>query len=130
MISTQLTVRVSDINYGGHLGHDCLITLLHQARLDYLQKLGASEVDCFGVSLIMRSISVTYLAEAFLGDVLRVDMQVSAMKATRFTLAYRVSCADKVIAEASTVMVGFDYQNRRVCALPPAFAVAVEENDG
>ena len=30
-ITTRLTVRIGDINYGGHLGHDRLITLLHQA---------------------------------------------------------------------------------------------------
>ena len=34
-ISTQ-TVRIADINYGNHLGHDRLVSLLHQARVEAL----------------------------------------------------------------------------------------------
>ena len=28
-----LTVRVTDMNYGRHLGHDALVSLLHEARM-------------------------------------------------------------------------------------------------
>jgi hypothetical protein len=30
---TTLTVRVTDLNYGNHLGNDALLGLLHEARV-------------------------------------------------------------------------------------------------
>ena len=47
--STTLRVRVSDINYGGHLGNDALLSMLHDARLQYLQAMDYSEL-AFGSS--------------------------------------------------------------------------------
>ena len=125
--STTLAVRVGDINYGGHLGHDRLITLLHQARCDFLCALGFSELDCGGVALIMRHLEVDYLAEAFLGDELTFSVWVGALKGTRFALHYRVSKGETTVATASTLMVCFDYQVRKVCAVPDAAVVKLTE---
>lgn len=124
-ITTTLNVRVGDINYGGHLGHDRLITLLHQARCDFLDACNASERDCFGVALIMRRITVDYLAEAFLGDRLEIVMSVSEIRATGFLLAYQVVRGSTRVASATSQMVAFDYLRRRVSRLPPVFAAAV-----
>lgn len=34
---TELAVQASDINYGGHLGHDAAVSLLHEARRRWLR---------------------------------------------------------------------------------------------
>lgn len=34
--TTQLPVRITDINYGAHLGNDALLGLLHEARIHFL----------------------------------------------------------------------------------------------
>lgn len=127
VFTTELAVYIGDINYGGHLGHDRLITLLHQARLDFLQQLGANELDCFGCGLIMRRLQVDYLAEAFLRDVLHVEMRVTQLKQARFNLTYRIRRGETLIARAETLMVAFDYRSRQVCALPEAFVQALSE---
>jgi len=127
LITTRLTVRIGDINYGNHLGHDRLITLLHQARLDWLHALGAEENNCFGAGLIMRRLVCDYRAEAFLGDALDITMHADELRRTAFTLHYRVCRGETLIAEASTEMVAFDYQARKIIALPPAFAAALGE---
>jgi len=126
-ITTRLTVRIGDINYGGHLGHDRLITLLHQARLDWLHALGAEETNCFGAGLIMRHLTCDYRAEAFLGDALDIAMHVGDLRRTAFTLHYRVCRGETLIAEAATEMVAFDYHAHKIIALPPAFAAALGE---
>ncbi|ABQ13506.1 acyl-CoA thioesterase [Dichelobacter nodosus] len=117
-ISTQLTVRISDINYGGHLAHDRLVSLLHQARCDFLAHFSASEANFFGTGLIMRTLHVDYLAEAFYGDNLLITMHVTESGHTWFILEYHVQVDDKTIATAQTKMVAFDYHKRRVAALP------------
>ena len=38
--STQIPVRITDINYGGHLGNDALLALLHEARVQFLRRYG------------------------------------------------------------------------------------------
>jgi len=41
--STDLTVRIQDINYGNHVGNDAFVSLLHEARIRYFNQLGYSE---------------------------------------------------------------------------------------
>ncbi len=43
--STELTVRIQDINYGSHVGNDAFVSLLHEARIRYFNHLGYSETD-------------------------------------------------------------------------------------
>lgn len=119
-ISKQ-TVRIGEINYGGHLGHDSLLTLLHQARLEFLAHLGASEIHFFGAGLIMRQLQVDYLGEAFLNDELSIEIRLKACAKVRFTLDYQVFCKEQCIAKATTQMVAFDYQARKVVAIDPQF---------
>lgn len=119
-ISTQ-TVRIADINYGNHLGHDRLVSLLHQARIEALAAIGASELDFFGTALILARLEVQYRAQTFLHDVLKIAVWVGEAKRSRFSLHYKVMREDTVIAEAMTLMVCFDYGAQRTAALPQAF---------
>ena len=32
----SLALRISDINYGGNVGNDSILSLLHEARIQYL----------------------------------------------------------------------------------------------
>ena len=69
--STGLPVRITDVNYGKHLGNDALLGLVHEARMRFLAERGCSEEDCGdGVGLIMRGLQVRFLAQAVYGDVL------------------------------------------------------------
>ena len=123
--TSRLTVRIGDINYGGHLGHDRLITLLHQARIELLHALGATETDCFGAGLIMRHLTCDYRGEAFLNDTLDIAMRVDNLRNAAFTLQYSVTSGDRPIAAAAVEMVAYDYQRHKIIALPPAFADAL-----
>lgn len=117
---TDIAVRTTDLNYGGHLGNDRLISLVHEARVAFLAKHGFSELDCGGVSLILGDTVVVYQGEAFAGDVLRFE--VSAGEPTRcgFRLFYRVTRLSdgKAIALVENGMVCFDYEARKIRPLP------------
>ena len=120
-VCTQ-TVRIADINYGNHLGHDRLVSLLHQARVEALAAIGASELDFYGVAVILARLEVDYRAQSFLHDRLEIAVWVGEVRRSRFALHYRVIRGDTVIAEAMTKMACFDYQAQRVCAVPADFA--------
>lgn len=119
MYSTNLTVNIDHINYGNHLSHDKLVTMMHEARLRFFDYLGQSEIDFYGISLIMKSLTVNYRQEAFRGDKLIFALTINAIRGSGFALAYDIRRDDgEIIADAEVVLVGFDYGKRKVARLP------------
>ena len=119
---TEIKVRITDLNYGGHLGNDTLLSLTHEARTAFLAKHGLSEKDFAGVSLILGDLAVVYQNEAFAGDVLRFEVAASEPTRCGFRLFFRVTrpSGQKPIALVENGMVCFDYQNRSTKRLPQA----------
>ncbi len=128
---TNLEVRVAEVNYGGHVGNDQMIALLHQARLNYLKSFGWSEIDCAGVSLIMSDLAIQYKSQAYLGDSLNIEMAIAEPDKPGFRLFYRVLRAedDVLIALAETGMVCFDYQTQKIQKLPEAILSVCQDED-
>lgn len=117
-----LTIRVTDLNYGNHLGNDRIVGLMHESRMQFLQSFGYTEMDLAGVGLILRDLGVVLKKEMFYGDRLQFELSVHNWTATGFTIDYRVSRLDageKVItALAHTTMVCFDYAERKPVRIP------------
>lgn len=122
----EIPVRITDVNYGGHLGNDSMVSLLHQARMLFLDSLGYSEMDIEGVALIQGDLAVTYKGESFFNDVLRFEIYVSDVSQRSFDLYYNITTIrddkEESIAIAKTGLVCFDYDTRKSCAVPEAFA--------
>ena len=121
--STELTLRISDINYGGHLGNDATLSLIHEARLRFLKHYGYDEYNLAGVSFIMVDCAVVYKSEGFHGDL--IEIQVTAADFTKhgFDLLYCLSNTktEKRLAHAKTGMVCFDYTEKKIRPVPIAF---------
>ncbi len=121
-----LAVRITDINYGNHLGNDALVGLLHEARVQWLTKLGYSELNIEGKSIIMSDLAVQYKNEAFYGQSLNIELFSGETSSAGFELFYEISVTEenetKTIARAKTGLVFFDYAERKITAMPEAFA--------
>lgn len=119
---TTVPVRITDVNYGGHVGNDSLLSIIHEARLQFLGSYGYSETDIGGVGLIMSEVSIVFKQELFYGDVLRVYVAVTNISRASFDLVYKLETErdgkTTDVAHARTGMVCFDYQRRKVAALP------------
>ena len=125
---TEIPVRITDLNYGGHLGNDALLGILHEARLHFLRSLGMdSDYDPITkLGLIMVDVAVEYKGEAFHGDVLRLDMAAADPGKYGFDVVYHVhNQAGKEIARAKTGMLCFDYNIRKLRLMPPELAAQV-----
>lgn len=117
--TTRIPVRITDINYGGHLGNDSVLTIIHEARMQFLTSLGLSELDMKGVGLIMSDAAIEFKNEAFFGDVLTIHVTAADFTRISFDLFYKlVKEDDTEIARARTGMVCFDYSAKKVAALP------------
>ena len=134
--STEIKVRITDLNYGGHLGNDSLLSMIHEARVIFLASFGFSEKNCGGVSLIIADTAVVYKNEAFAGDVLRFEVGAGEQTRCGFRLFFRVTRPkdDTPIALVENGMVCFDYQTRSTKHLPEAaqviFGAEYQENRG
>ena len=124
IFTTEIAPRISDINYGNHLSHDRLITLLHEVRLRFLAKHGFSEIDVAGSSIIMADLAITYKAEVIYGESLTVDIALIDPSRAGCTFFYlvRKKGDQKEVARATTGIVFFDYQKKKITRIPPAFA--------
>jgi acyl-CoA thioester hydrolase len=129
IFATDIPVRITDINYGNHVGNDALVSIVHEARMQWLASNNFTELNIGGAALIMADLAVEYKAESFYGDTLTVAISIGEITKISFEIFYEITTTrnDKkiVIANAKTGMVCFDYGARKVIAIPPIFLALI-----
>lgn len=126
--AVEIPVRITDLNYGAHLGNDALLSLLHEARVQFLASLGTAEFDpATKQGFILVDVAIEYKAEAFYGDVLTLALAANDPNKYGFDIVYQVKNQDnKEVARAKTGMLCFDYTTRKLRPLPAALAISVQ----
>jgi len=118
-------IRISDINYGGHMGNDRALSLFQDARLDYLDKFGLSEKDIGdGNGIILTQAHIDFKREVFLNDELNATVRIDNLRSRSFEMHYEFmrESDKKVVFQGLTVFVCYDYKNRKPVALPENFS--------
>ena len=117
---TVIPVRITDINYGGHVGNDTVLSIIHEARIQFLKSIGYTELNVEGVGLIMRDAVLEFKAELFYGDIINCHVRADNFSSISFDLFYKLlnEQTDIVVAAAKTGMVSYDYDRKKVTALP------------
>ncbi len=123
LFATELRVRITDLNYGGHVGNDTILTLIHEARMQFLAHAGYTEMDLAGVSLIMSDVSIEFRSELFYGDIVRISMVAADFSRVGFDIFYLLEKVQQdklpIVAVAKTGMVCYDYKEKKVRSVPP-----------
>ncbi|MBI3579152.1 MAG: thioesterase family protein [Ignavibacteriales bacterium] len=99
--STEISIRINDINYGGHLGNDTVLSLVHEARVRFLKHLGFTEKDIGGNGIIMSDCDFLY----------RLSNKENG----------------KEIARVKTGIVFYDYENKKIVSVPDVFKSIIEK---
>ncbi|MEA3240389.1 MAG: thioesterase family protein [Pseudomonadota bacterium] len=123
IFSTEIKPRITEMNYGGHLGNDALLAIVHEARARFLTAHQWSEMDIGGCSLIMVDAALMYLAEVFYGDTLHIEVAVADMSRSGCDFVFRLATGEngREVARVKTGIVFFDYQKRKVVRMPEVF---------
>ncbi|MFC1958947.1 acyl-CoA thioesterase [Chloroflexota bacterium] len=123
LFSTDIPIRIGDINRGMHLGHESFLVIIEEARARFLHNFGYTESDINGVGLIMMDASIVYLKQAHYGQTLKVDIAVNDFTTRGFDMVYRVSDAETgvEIARAKTSFLLYSYQLQKVTTIPQDF---------
>jgi acyl-CoA thioesterase FadM len=121
--STNIPIRITDINFGGHVGNDTILSIVHEARAKFFQHLGYDELNFWGVGTIMSDVAIEYKDQIYYGDEILASVAVGEITKVAFDLFYKLEkrAADgkqTTVALAKTWMVCYDYDLKKVVAIP------------
>ncbi len=120
----NMPIRITDINHGGHVGNDRYLTYLHEARQQFLNHFGYTELDVEGIGLVMADAVLEYKKELHYGHNLRIWVTAADFDKLGFDVFYKLEVAEnddwKIAAKAKTSMVAFDFANRKKMTVPDA----------
>jgi acyl-CoA thioester hydrolase len=130
IFTANIPVRITDINYGNHVGNDALVSIVHEARMQWLSINNYTELNIGGAALIMADLAVEYKAESFYGDILNVAISIGEITKISFEIFYEITTTriDKkiLIANVKTGMVCFDYDAKKVTSVPESFSKIIK----
>ena len=120
--TTNIPIRITDLNYGNHVGNDTVLTIIHEARMQYLVSMGYTELEFAGIGMIMRDVAIEFKAELFYGDQVIAHVTTGEVSKAGFELIYKLEkdAGDKkvLVAAATTGMVCYDYSRKKIVMLP------------
>jgi acyl-CoA thioester hydrolase len=118
--------RWTDMDVYGHINHAKLVTLLEEARIPLLFEGAAKAgLEQLPKGIVVVRLEVAYKAPIVVsGQQLRIEIDLTELRAASFTLAYRVrggpSPDDPVAVTAETVLAPYDTVALRPRRLTPA----------
>lgn len=133
IFTTHLEVRASDINYGGHLGNDSVLTLLQEARIHFYRSHGFKDEATIDGSIgqIIAEFAVQYKAESFMGDQLTIHIGIADIHKYGFDMVYQIVNRDsgKEVARAKSANLCFDYDKRKIATIPEVLKTKLQSNN-
>ncbi len=122
IFSTEIPIRITDLNYGNHLGNDSLLSILHESRVRFLNEYGYSEANIEGVGIIMADVVIIYKSQGHYGDLLNIQIGIDDISKKSCDFYYRITNQDtEVVALCKTAIVFYDYQAQKPTAIPSMF---------
>ena len=132
---TRLEVRFRDIDAFGHVNNAAFVTYLEQARIRYL--IDNLHVDTpQHLPLILAALHVDFRAPILFGQEVQIGTRVDWVGNTSFSLSHRMTAGtgpdagDRLAAEATTVLVAYDYATERPIRVPDPWRVAFATYEG
>ncbi len=122
--TTNIPVRITDINYGNHVGNDTVLSIIHEARMQFLQHHGLTELNLGGPGVIMSDVGIQFKHELFYGDIVIASVAAGSFSKVAFDLYYKLEkrSGDNMllVATAKTGMVCYDYDKKKTVSVPDA----------
>ena len=120
--SCNIPVRITDINYGGHVGNDTVLSIIHEARMLFLKNLGYTEMNLAGAGMIMSDVAIEFKNELFYGDTVIASVVVGEISKIAFDVIYKLEKETEgkkiLVAAAKTGMITYDYDKKKIVSIP------------
>lgn len=126
-----IQTRFRDTDAMGHVNNAVYLSYLELARLEYLkQVLGRGRLEDIGI--ILARVEIDYKSPALVHESLVVGVRVERLGTASFDMGYRIEekASGRLVAQAKTVQVGYDYRLNKVARLDSGFLETVRRYDG
>ena len=121
--TTKIPVRITDINYGGHVGNDTILSIIHEIRIQFLNFYGYGELD-------LGDVAIEFKGQLYYGSTIEASAGISEFSRIGFEVVYLLEIEKNgrrsVIAHAKTHMVCFDYEKNKITSLPEQVKLKLE----
>ena len=128
---TPVEVRFRDLDAFGHVNNAVTTSYVEHGRIRYLvDVLGFEPTQLF--PLILAMIKVDYRAPIFFGETVNVASRVDWVGATSLAMSHRLTASpdDHHVAEATSVLVAYDYDRAEPMAVPEAWRTSLADHEG
>ena len=133
-------VRFGDTDAMGHVNNAVFLTYVELARAGYYRAvtggrigIGATERE---QAFILAEARLGFRAPAFFGEILTIEARTASVGRSSFTMDFRVTAEEnpygraRLVATASTVQVGYDYDAGHTEPLRDDIVAALEAFEG
>jgi acyl-CoA thioester hydrolase len=110
-------VRFRDLDPMGHVNNAVFLTYIESARFAFLKHIGAAPT-LEDMNLVVARVEIDFRAPVRLGDEIEVTARASRFGDKSFDLDHEVRVDERIVAEAKTVLVTYDYSTREAVPIP------------
>lgn len=113
----QVEVPYGDVDAMGHLNNVAYLRYLEWARQKYWLAMRNSK-DFWDIDFVVARAEIDYRSSVAMGETLDIEIHVSRTGSSSFDFAYSIHGPDgRLVAEATTTQVCFDWKSRTKSAL-------------
>jgi acyl-CoA thioester hydrolase len=110
-------VRFGDLDALGHVNNAVFLTYIESARIAFLFDAGAA-TSLEDMSIIVARIEIDFRAPVRFGRDVEITVRATRFGDKSFDLEYVLRVDGQVVAEAKSVLVGYDYEKREPMTIP------------
>jgi acyl-CoA thioesterase FadM len=98
------------------------LSILHEARVQYLGHFGYGELNLGGVGLIMSDVAIEFKSETYYGEKIIASVATSEFSRFSFEVYYKLEKESNnrrtLVAIAKTGIVCYDYAAKKIAQVP------------
>jgi acyl-CoA thioester hydrolase len=130
-VVSPLRPRFRDTDAMGHINNAVYVTYLEVARQEYWRAF-RGEDDYRAVPFILAHVTIDFRSEAHMDEELELCIRCSHVSTRSFGFDYAVRAAKggRLVAEAHTVQVCYDYAKKRSMPCPDELRARLEAFEG
>jgi len=128
-----IEVRYGDLDPQGHVNNAKFLTYMEQGRVFYLKHLKLWDGGSFlNMGVILADVQITFKKAVQFGDPIRVGVRIARLGNKSMTSEYQLEDArdGSLFATGSSVLVAYDYHNKRSVPIPEEWRTAILQFEG
>ncbi|TMQ69331.1 MAG: acyl-CoA thioesterase [Candidatus Eisenbacteria bacterium] len=130
-VTHEIRPRFRDTDAMGHLNNAVYVTYLEVARQVYWERLDGGS-DYRRVPFILAHVTIDFRSEALVSEALEIAIRCDWIGSKSFAFVYQIRerSTGRLVVDATTIQVCYDYATKHSIPLPPELERKLETLEG